>query len=241
MRSSLPGQFPKNQNMKRRALQEKWKTSASKRVTPVPAKTQRTFAPRVQADLPELKFKDTTKAATVVAAAGTIYSSSLLLMQEGNTDQTRIGNKIRVKSVMLRGTCNLPAATAATDTSQNFRIIVYQDRQANGAAAAVTDILASADFRSFNNLDNTDRFRTLAETTIDLVAPGATPSGAAYVFGEATKMFFLKGKLNLDVKYKGNVGDITDLASNNIGVLVIAGTDALGTVGYIARVKFTDL
>lgn len=189
----------------------------------------------------EVKFRDTTLGATTNASAGVIATDSLLkAITEGNTDQTRIGNRITVKSVMLRGQVLLPSATDNLLTSQIVRIIVYLDRQANGATAAVTDILASADFRSFNNLDNSDRFRTLAETTIDLNAQGATPSGAAFTFGEVTQSFFLKAKLNLDCKFKGNAGTVADLSSNNIGVLVISQTDALGTFNFIARVRYTD-
>lgn len=188
----------------------------------------------------ELKFKDTTKAQTALASAGAIFNDTLNGMVEGNTDSTRIGNRITVKSVMLRGTAKMASTAAATDTSQTVRIIVYLDRQANGATAAVGDILASADYRSFNNLDNSDRFRTLAEETLDLHLTGATPSGAAYTYGETSKSFFLKAKLNLDFKYKGNAGTVADLSGNNIGVLVISETDAIGTLGYIARVRYTD-
>jgi len=202
---------------------------------PIPPKFQ-----RVGASSAEVKFKDTTKAQTALANAGTIFNDTLLGMIEGNTDSTRIGNRITVKSVMLRGDARLPSTAASTDTSQIVRIIVYLDRQANGATAAVADILASADYRSFNNLDNSDRFRTLAEETIDLTLSGATPSGAAYTYGETKKSFFMKAKLNLDVKFKGNAGTVADLASSNIGVLVISETDGLGTLGYIARVRYTD-
>jgi len=195
---------------------------------------------RVGASSAELKFKDTTKAQTALASAGTIFNDTLIGLSEGNTDSTRIGNRITVKSVMLRGNANLPVTAASTDTSQIVRIIVYLDRQANGATAAVGDILASADYRSFNNLDNSDRFRTLAETTIDLKLSGATETAGAYTYGETKKSFFLKAKLNLDFKYKGNAGSVADLSGNNIGVLVISETDALGTVGYIARVRYTD-
>jgi len=195
---------------------------------------------RVQASSAELKFKDTTKAQTALASAGTIFNDTLVGMVEGNTDSTRIGNRITARSVMVRGTAKMAATAAATDTSQTVRIIVYLDRQANGATAAVGDILASADYRSFNNLDNSDRFRTLAEEVIDMHLSGATPSGAAYTYGETSKSFFLKAKLNLDIKFKGNAGSVADLSSNNIGVLVISETDGIGTLGYIARVRYTD-
>jgi len=195
---------------------------------------------RVAASSAELKFKDTTKALTAIASAGTIFNDTLNGLSEGNTDSTRVGNRITVKSVMLRGKATVAPSNDFGNAKQTVRIIVYLDRQANGATAAVGDILASADYRSFNNLDNSDRFRTLAEETIDLVATGAAATGAAFSFSGDTKSFFLKAKLNLDFKYKGNAGTVADLSGNNIGVLVIGETDGLGTLGYIARVRYTD-
>jgi len=195
---------------------------------------------RVGRSSAEVKFKDTTKSATAVASAGSIFNATLLTMVEGNTDQTRVGNRITVKSVMLRGIAQIAANADVGNTSNIIRIIVYLDRQANGATAAVTDILASASYQAFNNLDNSDRFRTLAETTIDLNNPGAVATGAAYTYGHVKQSFFLKAKLNLDVKFKGNAADETQLSSNNIGVLVICEDDNIGTVGYTARVRYTD-
>lgn len=221
-----------------------YKSSAAKKQTQAKGFAGRT-APiysqkRVKRDYPELKFKDTTYALNTPNAAGTITNDTLAALSEGNTDQTRIGNKINVKSIMLRGRALIDNTAAAANTSDVLRIIVYLDRQANGATAAVTDILATGNWRSFNNLDNNDRFRTLCEWTCSLNVGGATPSGGAYVFGRKTKEFFLKAKLGQDFKYKGNAGTVADLASSNIGVLAIS---AQGTVQleYIARLKFVDI
>jgi len=223
--------------MKRSALQAKWASQAPKRlpVRQAPAVKAQAFFKKRAPDQPELKFKDTTKGQTALASAGTIFNDTLLGMVEGNTDQTRIGNKICVKSVMLRGQAIYnPNGTVAP---QLVRVLVYLDKQANGATAAVTDILAAAAFNSFNNLDNSDRFRTLAEETFVMPASGGYSAGNTL---PAAYQFFLKAKLNLAVKYKGNAGSVADLASANIGVLVISYTDGVGTCGYTARVKFTD-
>ena len=46
-----------------------------------------------------------------------------------------------------------------------MRVMLYHDKQANGATAAVLDILESADYQSFNNLVNSGRFRILMDRT----------------------------------------------------------------------------
>jgi len=199
------------------------------------------IAPKVRARAPrastaELKFKDTTFAAAVVATAGTITDGTLVAtIAEGNTDQTRVGNKIQVRTVMVRGIVRAPSSATAADSSDVVRVILFLDRGCNGTAATVAEILAAADYRAFNNLDNNDRFRTLAETTIDanVYASGAVVTAPLYL------SFFLKGKVNLPFKFRGNTGAVADMASNNIGVLAIS-RDANATIEYIARVKYTD-
>ena len=51
---------------------------------------------------------------------------------------------------------HMPTTTNASNTFDTLRFILHLDRQANRAAAAVTDILESADHFSFNNLSNKD-------------------------------------------------------------------------------------
>lgn len=211
--------------------------SKRQKTAPVPAKA---FFKKKKGDFPELKFKDTTKAATTSAAAGSIFNDTLCGLAEGNTDQTRIGNKVTAKSIMLRGAVQLGAATSTANAMDIVRILVYLDKQANGATAAVTDILAAADYNAFNNLDNSDRFRTLAEHSVTVVCPGVVASGAAFTsMAQLSQPFFMKAKLNLAMKYKANNGTILDLAGANIGVLVIS-RNGLATVEYIARFKYTD-
>jgi len=240
-KNAFPIILQPQENMKRAALQSKWATQASKRQVTKPArgpalKPQAFFKPR---DV-ELKFKDTSKGATSVAVAGTILDDSLVEIAEGNTDSQRSGNKITVKSVMLRGRALLPGATQANDNTNTWRVIIYLDKQANGATAATTDILAGTpDAFSFNNLDNSDRFRTLAEETITLSNEGAAASGAAWIANSSEKYFFMKAKLNMSVKYSGTNGVIGDIRSANIGVMAIS-MNTVGTIQYTARVKFTD-
>ncbi len=194
----------------------------------------------VVAARPELKFFDTTKAATAAPVAGLISDGTLLNMAEGNTDQTRIGNKITLKSVMMRGAVRLPTTAGVASTSDVVRIFLFHDKQANGAAPAVTDILTSANYRAFNNVDNSDRFLTFASFDAALDIKCGAGDGTTNEYGEATLSFFMKKQLNLPIKYKSNNGDVTDLASSNIGVLTIS-KDGIVVVDYIARVKYTDL
>lgn len=189
----------------------------------------------------ELKFLDTTKASTVTATAGTIFNDSLCVVPQDGTESGRVGRKITAKSFYFRGFTYLAAATAATSTDDQVRFIVYLDKQTNGAAAAVTDILETADFYSFNNLANKSRFRILCDKKLSIQANGAAATGAAYSFGEVRKSWEKYIKVNLPLEYDNSAttGAITTQRSNNVGVLVIS-TDATAQVGYTCRMRYTD-
>lgn len=183
-------------------------------------------------------FFDTTVAATTVAAAGTVLSPSLCLMQVGTAENSRVGNRVKITSIHVRGEITLPPSAVAAVTEQ-VRIMVVLDRQSNGAAPTIVQILASADFRSFNNMDNKGRFQTLAEEVVQMnyqTGVNATPAWAA--FGAVLNMN--KKGLGIGIQYGASTGAVTDLRTNNIAIVAISSAGA-ATVGYIARVRYEDL
>ena len=66
------------------------------------------------------------------------------------------------------------ASTNSSAASNLVRIIVYLDRQCNGAAAGVTDLLESASYLSFRNLANQSRFKFLYDKTIPINVVAST-------------------------------------------------------------------
>jgi len=187
----------------------------------------------------ELKFFDTLRNAFTPAAAGTIADASLNLIAQGVTETDRIGRKCTLKRLDLRGQFAMPAQTAAASTSDRVRFIVYLDKQCNGATATVGGILETATIDSFRNLANTGRFRILAERTVTLVAQGATATAGAYTFGEVKKNLKLSVKLDTPLEFDGVTGALTEIRSNNIGVLAIS-ESALASVDYNVRVRYGD-
>ncbi len=192
---------------------------------------------------PELKFLDTTRAQTTTATAGAITNASLNIVAEGVGESQRIGRKIVLRAIHIQGTVLLPTTATAADTSDSVRVVLYQDKQTNGAAAAVTDILESADYRAFNNLSNKGRFRTLADTRVALDSGSGSGRGTTDTlsYGESQEWLSIHKVVNIPVEFdnSGTDGAITTQRSNNIGVLVIS-QSARASVGYIARVRYTD-
>lgn len=120
----------------------------------------------------EVKFFDTTNTGTALATTGVITNSSLNLIPQGILENNRIGRKCTIKKIQFRGVIQFNSST--TESGEVVRIMVVWDKQANGAAATITDILETADEKSFNNLSNKNRFVTLkdwyfpVQKTVDL-------------------------------------------------------------------------
>jgi len=188
-----------------------------------------------------MKFFDTTKTSTVVDATGTILNSSLNLVPQGDTESERIGRKIVLKNINMRGQVRIDVADTEGTTIERVRLIVYLDKQCNGAAAGVTDILETASINSFNNLSNKSRFRILADRTIDLVSQAGAYNGSGAVFGRdvATLNLYKKCHLPIEFDNSATTGAITTIRSYNVGVLGVS-TAGLVNIEYTTRIRYTD-
>jgi len=178
-------------------------------------------------------FSQTTSATgALVSFTGAVNGTSLCLIPQGTTDNTRIGQKINLKRIRIKFNAIL---TANTVTGERIRIILWKDKQANGAAPAVTDILTNADIDSFINMDNTERFEIIKDRTF-IIQPQSGTAGSACL---ATPfMWRFNHKANTRIDYSSTAGAITELRSVNYGLLLLG--DTASTVSGRARVTFCD-
>ncbi len=185
----------------------------------------------------EQKFFDEAKAQTTCATGGTVLDDSLNEVPQGTTESERIGRKIVVKSLQMHGEFALPGATAAANMTDRVRCIVYLDKQANGGAATVLNILQSADIDSFYNLENQGRFRILMDKMQDFNATSSF--GATLQSAPMLKTWKLSRKLNFPIEMSGTAGAITEMRSNNIGVIGIS-ESGLAQVQYQSRIRYGE-
>ncbi len=178
----------------------------------------------------EVKFHDVDLDDAVVASGGTV-TDSICKIAQGTTEITRLGRKCTIVGINWHYMINIPEVDAlATPSSFGVcRIILYQDRQCNGATAAVTDILETADYQSFKNLTNSGRFKTLLDKTIvfNYMGLGSDNTGVSSQAAFAKQGSYYK-KCNIPLEFSATAGAITEIKSNNIGVLLISKND--GTV-----------
>lgn len=205
-----------------------------KGTTPYPSRGYKRYA------LPgtELKFLDNIDAPVTAPTTG-IIQPSLALIPQGVGESQRIGRKTTVKKIFIRGVIALPSASLTNQSSDIIRIMVYQDKQANGAAAAVTDLIETADQSSFMNLQNSMRFRVLSDKKYSLNSSACAWTGSSWTTGINSRAFKVSISCNIPLEFSGATGAITELRSNNIGVMLIS-ESGLATAGYYTRIRFSD-
>lgn len=178
----------------------------------------------------QVEKKDITIIGTVaVAASASKFGNDTLLngIPAGAGNQARIGRKINLKSLHLRG-----AWTQAAGVCSEIRIVVIYDRQTNSALATSTDVfIGPFDFTSQKELAKSERFITL----IDEVIPQGQGSAKATSFN-------FHRKLNLDQIFNpGNGATVGDIQTGSI-VMMFAPNDTLGgSFEYSSRIRFTDV
>lgn len=180
----------------------------------------------------ELKFFDTNVDNATMAATGEVFPSVNLVAQ-GTGESQRIGRKLVIKSIDWKYTVSLPGGGAAADT---VRIIIFVDKQCNGSAATVAEILASTDYQSFNNLSNKGRFLTLCDKTFTLNRNAGQLSSS---YPEVRMDGTWHKTLNLPIEFDSTTGAITEIRSNNIGVLQIDATSQ-AKLDSVVRIRYVD-
>jgi len=189
----------------------------------------------------ETKFNDstfnqgTTNAQVLLTLTGAVNGTSFCLIPQGTTQNTRIGNKITLKNIRIKG--HMVLATNNL-TGDRVRVVLFKDKQANGAAAGATDLFETSTLNSFQNMDNTERFEVVKERWYDM-NPG-TGTGTAGANSLAYyKGFKINHKANCRIDYSSTAGAITELKSVNYGLFICSDAGAVTFDGNV-RVTFTE-
>lgn len=201
----------------------------------------RSQRPRVSAGRGgELKFFDQAISFATPSSSGTIFSGSMNPIVQGASEVNRIGRKCTVKRVDARFILQLAGDEDVLDSSDLVRIIVYLDKQANGAIATTLGLLESADLLSFNNLEENSRFRRLMDKTF-LIQAGGGGLGADAAAKKSVRCFkYIKWGMNVNIplEFSGAAGVIGEVRSNNLGFLAISLNDK-ATLSSETRIRFT--
>lgn len=215
--------------------------------------------------MPERKYFDSLRSSVAIAAStnwtGTEVDpttlDTLFAPVQGSGIKNRIGRKVAVHKITIKGVLNFPVETAQTVVANALttRLLLVMDKQSNGsqmqgeevmqAPATATSALVIG---SFQSLANFGRFRVLKDKVF-LTGPGnsANNASATTVSNELeTKYFKFKVAFRKPIIVHFNNsnggagdGDIGDIVDNSFHLL--ATTDIAGqTLSYNCRTVFTD-
>lgn len=203
---------------------------------------RRRFRGRRAAAHGELKFHDLDIDDAALATAGAITQASCNIIVQGVTESTRIGRKVTIRSILWRYTIVNDAISNSGGTLAQdvVRVILYQDKQTNGAAATVLNILETANYQSFRNLTTTGRFNILMDRSVNLRNGSNAGNGTTNDYGEVDQQYKFYKRCAIPIEYTAATGAITEQTTNNLGVLIIAKTAATVSFDSKMRLRFSD-
>lgn len=180
----------------------------------------------------EWKFSDH---AINVNADQNISTTLLNGLVPGNSASQRTGNKVDIKSIQG---LFYHVVVNGTGTDQSHRRLIVLDRQANGVAPTLAQVLTTADCFGLRNLENRKRFKILSDKQIILDASGESGS-------KKYQKLYIKFRRPITVEFNNGVaGTIADIVSNSL-YLFVYGTNAAGaTAGQClgaVRIRYVDL
>ncbi len=211
---------------------------------------------------PEVKFFDHTVVDTSIATGGTnltiantgasVLSQTIVAMKGGSNEQERIGRKCTITKVYGRLTFISIDKSSASDIStgaianhETIRVIVFWDKQCNGQAPANTDLLETNNIHSYRNLANSKRFKFLYDKTWvfntgAIGAGGDTVVRSQNIHRNIYKTFALK--VFVPLEFNGTTGALSELRSNNIGIMIFAEIGSRWRVSSKStlRIRFID-
>lgn len=149
------------------------------------------------------------------------------LMTQGTGQNSHVGRKVSLKSILLRSTSDITDVT---------RMVIIYDKECNGAAATAADIFSVNTLSSPLNLDQSDRFIVLADVFPMAVGNGQYPSS-----NQGFPCYEIYRKMSLPMIF--NTITTATISAVNCGAIYVCTNAEGGTVtdeiSYV-RVRYTD-
>lgn len=199
-------------------------------------RARRQFVPRTMGPFSasESKYFDaetddfTIPGNTAWAATNDIMKGTICLPQEGSDIDNRIGRKIAVYKIAIRGIIKQNPATDQADILANpaIRIIFWMDQQTNATATNSAQLMAAptaaeADnvFCTFQNTANFGRFRVFRDIVLSARDVTSAPDGNNTSSQNAVNIpfkFVVRFRKPIIVRFNGtNGGTIGDVVDNS--------------------------
>ncbi len=164
---------------------------------------------------------------------GGVSAGSFLGIAQGDDQNQRIGRKIVVTDLLWNGTVNLKGSIPGTADVVNsnwdeVRIIMYIDKQCNGAALSPKTLLVQTeDIETYRNIENASRFQVIWDKRLKVHGTpllGGNGSATEMAVGSGFNTFKYHWRGRLPVEYDSSFvdGRISTIRTNNIGAVVVS-------------------
>jgi len=176
---------------------------------------------------------------------------SLFAPASGDGYNQRDGRKVQLLALKIKGQLKVPAVSDVLvgQAGCHCRIIVYQDKQTNGAQAQGENVIMAAAnnaINQFQNPDNFGRFNVLKDKNFTLhpVVTGQSSATEIEVFGRVVPFkFMIKFKKPVTIHYNSTTtATITAVVDNSFHLIANCSSVTIApTIQYIVRGTFIDM
>lgn len=189
---------------------------------------------------PEQKFFDTTNTFNFDSTGEVPATGQLCIIPQGVNESERVGRKVTIKHIMMRGFL-IPVAGTWTGGSEVIRLMLVQDTQCNGAAATwsgANGVLESDTVHAFRNLENSNRFKILKDWYTVLNAQ----AGVTTSFNQTTRTFFFSKNCSIPIEWDSvaTTGALTTIRSNNLFLIARGANDDQVAYSGVTRLRYID-
>lgn len=195
----------------------------------------------------ELKFFDLLATNAAVDSTWEVMEDSIHHIAQGTGESERVGRRIILTKILLRYTFSLksiqnqgPGATSGGDT---VRIVVYWDKQANGATATGAQLFVDTDeLNTYRNMANNRRFKILMDRFVSL-NPQSISENTDNLFSAQRNIAHGQWfkSCRIPIEFSSTTGAMAEIASNNIGIMAIAEQNQRSELKYYFRCRYKDM
>lgn len=207
------------------------------------------YAPRTGPEKKNFDVGGINFATTAGGAVGTPVSAATgafcVGLTQGVADNQRIGRKIRVKSILIKGWV-LWNPTLLTEEQELCELFLVMDNAANGGTvtgnpAGVADVFSSFGVgQTLMNLDNSKRFKILRKFQYGFNTKFMVATGGASTLGvEQIRPIEWYVKCNTPMVYSAATGAQSEIRDNQF-FLMGASQQGKCTFSLTSRIRFTD-
>lgn len=182
----------------------------------------------------EKLFHDVTTTGAAVDTTPLIINCNV--MDVGAAVGQRTGRRIEMQSIYVR----METHSGTTPTGCAIRVILFYDKQTNGAQPGATDVLDANRPEAMLNMDSRQRLEVLADKTYVQTVQSGGAATAGFVKTFNFHKIFRKLRCR-DTIYSGTGSGIADIATGGLFIMLLS-TEAVGVtapvIDMVTRLRY---